>query len=249
MNQLIITDPRINNGVKMSVFVPGPKAIIEDQISEIFIGEHYKSGRIKKDMIVIDCVANVGMASFYLKDWAKVIYALEPNPKNFECLVENTKQYPNIKPFCFGLSAKTNIEEMRNSEGYPIAESLFASGDVIERVKMIAIDEFMDEQKIDHVDLLKMDTEGSEYIIFPSNGFSKVAPRIDYIVGESHYVPPNLTPDYITPILEDMGFDTKFLPIDNYYLTMSFDDVIKREYKIKKQTMFFAKRKDLPWPS
>lgn len=249
MNQLTITDPRINNGNKLSIFVPGPRGIIEDQISEIFIGEHYKSGRIKKDMVVIDCGANIGMASVYFKDWAKVIYALEPNPKNYECLVENTKQYPNIKPFCFGLSAKTNREEMRNSEGYPVAESLFATGDLVEWVDLKAIDEFMEEQKIDHVDLLKIDTEGSEYIIFPSNGFSKMAPRIDHIVGESHYVPTNLTPDYIPLILDDMGFDTKFLPIDNYFLTMSFDDVIKRDYKIKKQTMFFAKRKDLPWPS
>lgn len=251
MNKISFTHEKVNDGKQTSFYVPITKKdekVLMDQITEIFIEQHYKKGRIKKDMTIIDCGANIGLASLYFKDYAKKIYALEPNPKNFECLVENTKDIPHIQPFNIGLSARTAIEHLRNNGDYPISESLFGTGEIKEEVKLQSINEFFEEQKIEHVDLLKMDTEGAEYIIFPSFGFSKIAHRIDYIIGEAHYV-HQLIPDYIPLILKDCGFETQFLPIKNMFVTMAFDDVIKRKYSVEKQTIFLAKRKDLPWPN
>ena len=251
MNKTDFRHPKINHGKPLALYIPvsaAHEATFRDQIAEIFIEQHYAAGKIKKNMTIIDCGANIGSASLYFKDWAKVIYALEPNPRNYECLVENTKKFSNIKPFCVGLAARTTTEFMRNEANYPIAESLFGTGDIKEEVKLLAIDEFMKSQGIDHVDLLKMDTEGAEYVIFPSYSFGKVADKIDYIVGEAHYFYA-LVPEYIPLILADCGFDTKFMPINNMYLKMSFDDdVVKKNYELKKQTIFFAKRKELPWP-
>jgi len=247
MNKISFHHPKIENDKRISYFTPAGSAyqkLITDMISEIFIGEQYKRGKVKKDMVIMDVGANIGLASLYFKDWAKVIYALEPNPKNYECLVENTKAYPHIKPFNVGLVARSSVEYLRTNGEYPIAESLFGEGSITETVNMVSIDQFMREQNIEHVDLLKFDTEGAEYTVFPSEGFSKVASKIDYIIGEAHYF-AKLIPDYIPVILKDAGFETEWLPIRNMFLVMTFDDVHKKRYQVDKYTIFFAKRKGI----
>ena len=242
MNRLTIQDPKILNNKKISFFIPASVEMMKDQVWEIFGQEQYKKGLIKKNMTIIDCGANVGLASIYFKDWAKVIYALEPNPKNYECLVANTRQFKNIKTFNIGLAARAGKEILRNNGDYPVGESLFGEGEVKDEVNLYSIKEFMDDQGIDHVDLLKMDTEGAEYIIFPSDGFEQVAGKIDAIVGEAHYL-HKLIPEYIPLILDEFGFKTEFLPIDNIFVTMTFMDRIEKEYKVQKQTLFFSERK------
>jgi len=241
MNSLTLSHPKLNNGKKTKIFIPASAGTIKEQIHEIFVEEHYKKGQVKKNMTIIDCGANIGSTCLYFKDYAKVIYALEPSPQNYECLVANTKDYTNIKTFNIGLAAKTAQETLHSGGDYEVAESLFAEGPIHQEVSLYSIKDFMDEQKIDHVDLLKMDTEGAEYVIFPSDGFEKVAHKIDYIIGEAHHI-GGLIPDYIPPILKDCGFETEFLPIDNLFITMSFTDKIKKEYKLQKQTIFFSWR-------
>src|SRR3990172_2209821 len=154
MNKISFHHPKIENDKRISYFTPAGSAyqkLITDMITEIFIGEQYKRGKVKKDMVIMDVGANIGLASLYFKDWAKVIYALEPNPRNYECLVENTKAYPHIKPFNVGLVARSSTEELRSGEPYPIAESLFGEGPVKTSVNLVSIEQFMNEQKIEHV--------------------------------------------------------------------------------------------------
>ncbi len=250
MNQIIFKHKDVNNGKETKYYTAASKEDTQTQIHEVLVEQHYKMGKIKKDMTIIDCGANIGLASIFFKDYAKVIYALEPSSKNYECLVKNIEPYKNIKPFVVGLAARTGYDWLRTNGDSPIAESLFGGGAPIEQVKLLSIEDFMNEQKIDHVDLLKMDTEGSEYLDFLSMAFGRVASKIDYIVGESHYF-STLVPDFLPFILADQGFDVKFLPINNLWLSFSWEEEKKdgKKYRIDKQTLFFAKRKDLPWPN
>ncbi len=253
MNTVTLIHPRLNDGLETTILTPNTEDYIKRQLGEIFDGEHYKKGKIKEDMVIIDCGANVGMASLYFKDTAKIIYAIEPNPQNYEALLKNTEKFGNIKCFNIGLSAKTTAGLLKEDKGSKIAETLFGQGKEVDPVSLLSIDEFLKQNSIEHVDLLKLDVEGSEYLILPSLGFRKSSKKIDYIVGESHYlneVGQMLIPDYLPLILDDMGFDVEFLPIDNLFLTLEFDDHENiREYELKKQTMFFAKRKELEWPN
>lgn len=247
MNQISFQHPKVNNGEKTSFFTCASKEDTETQIAEVLIEQHYKKGRLKRDMVIIDCGANIGLASIYFKDYAKAIYALEPSSKNYECLLKNVEPYSHIKPFQIGLAARTGYEWLKTNNDSPIAESLFGNGAPIEQVRLLSIEDFINGQKIDHVDLLKMDAEGAEYIIFPSIAFGKIAPKIDYIVGETHYF-GTLVPDFIPLILKDQGYDVEYLPINNLWLSFGWEEEVKRSYRIDKQTIFFAKRKDLPWP-
>ena len=248
MNQFTFHRPGVNNDENLEIYTPSTQEQFKDQFSEILEQEHYQKGRIKRDMTIIDCGANVGLASIYFKDWAKVIYALEPNSQNFSALVMNTKQFKNIKPFHTGLAARASIESLRSNDGNLIGESLFGNGEITEQVKMYSLEDFMNENKINHVDLLKMDAEGAEYIVFPSMSFERVAHKIDYIIGEAHYF-NTLRPEYVPLILADVGYDMQFLPIVNMYTVFDWLEERERHYRIEERTLFFAKRKELPWPS
>ena len=248
MNLIKFHHPKINNDQEMEIWTSASKEATTTQIGEVLAEQHYKKGKIKKDMIIIDCGANIGLASIYFKDWARVIYAIEPSSRNYECLVKNTIPYGNIKPFQVGLAARTSYEWLRTNGGSPIGESLFGDGAPVEQVKLLSIEDFMNEQKIDHVDLLKIDTEGAEYIIFPSIAFGKMAPKIDYIVGETHYF-GSLVPEFIPLMLNDQGYDLRWLPANNMKLTLDWTEGKEKHYEIEKNTLFFAKRKDLPWPN
>ena len=249
MNKIIINHPNLNNGEETILFTAMSEKQNKTQIAEIFSEEHYKKGRIKKNMTIIDCGANIGLASLYFKDWAKEIYAIEPSSQHYQALVKNVAPYKHIKTFNFGLGAQNTQEVLSSNDAGDIPESLFGRGTIHEQITLITLEQFMQDNKITHVDLLKIDTEGAEYVIFPSLGFKKVAHNIDYIIGEGHQF-EKLIPEFIPLILADAGFDTKFLPFDNIYFTMSFDDSeAKSEYTVNKQTIFFAKRKELEWPN
>ena len=249
MNKITFRHSGYNNDESVEFFTAANQEQTEIQIMEVLIQKHYQMGKVKKDMTIIDCGANIGLASIFFEDYAEIIYALEPSSKNYECLIKNIETHEKIKPFQLGLASRTNFEWLRTNDNSPIAESLFGNGPEIELVKLLSIEDFMNEQKIDHVDLLKMDAEGAEYIIFPSKAFMNVADKIDYIVGECHYF-GTLIPEYIPLILEERGFDMKFLPINNMFLVLHWkEEGNERQYRVEKETIFFAKRKELPWPS
>ncbi len=248
MNQAIFRDEKVDGGKEFKVFTPNGEDYIKTQFSEIFIDGHYKLGLVKKDMVVIDAGANVGLASLYLEGHSKVIYAIEPNPQNYAALIQNVEGHGNIKCFNVGLASRDIEGYLRSNEDSNVSETLLGDGLETDRVKLTRIDTFFRENSIEHVDLLKMDTEGAEYIVFPSQSFKNVSSKIDYIIGESHYF-DKIMPDYLPLIMEDVGFDFKFLPIENTFLRFHFsEDGYEKTYTVNKQSLFFAKRKDLSWP-
>ncbi len=64
----------------------------------------------------------------------------------------------------------------------------------------------MEEEKIDHVNLLKMDIEGIEFELFGSESFAKIAPKIDTIVGEIHSY-SGRNPMQLVDALKTNGFE------------------------------------------
>ena len=42
--------------------------------------------RGKKDLTIVDIGANIGLTSYYFKDYAKIVYAVEPAKKHFDCI-------------------------------------------------------------------------------------------------------------------------------------------------------------------
>jgi FkbM family methyltransferase len=135
--------------------------------------------------VIVDAGANVGLTPiFYAKTFPKArIFAIEAERSNFELMLKNVRPYPNITPIHAALWG---------NEGYvSLADPLpGASGNwgfvVIStpgNVRAITIPSLMRDFGIDHIDVLKVDIEGSEKEVFEACDWQD---RLDSIVIELH---------------------------------------------------------------
>lgn len=246
MNLVKVAHKNLLGGQEIEIYTPHTQEQFQQQFFEVFEREDYKKGIKGSDMVIISVGGNIGLAALYFQPYAKHIYSIEPSKSYFEALVENTKNYANITPIHAALSSDNSGLYLFEHDGGGIPESLFGNGEMKEEVEALTIKDIFDKYELDHVDLLKMDAEGVEYIIFASKAFAEVANQIDRIVGEAHPI-RDFQPLMIPQMLSDYNYDFEWLPIDNVFkrLTLEGDSFVKPEYTLNMQTMFFAERKQI----
>lgn len=144
----------------------------------------------KKDMVVIDVGANIGIVTKFMREFSKKVYAIEPSSMHFEALKKNKEfnKWDNVEVFNMALSDKdgeTTINFLPNNLTCNSITNDYGQGG--EKVKTMAFDTFMEQNGIDSVDFVKFDVEGAEDMILRSGGFIKIAPKIKAIEIEFHY--------------------------------------------------------------
>lgn len=163
------------------------------QFEEIYKARIYKPYlETKANPVVLDIGANLGLFSLYASKYAKHVYALEPTREHFENFSKMLKfnEITNVTPIEKALWIKNNIKlpfyrnpnQTMNSLHQAVAHQSFPPV----MVDTVSLDALVEEYKIDHIDLLKIDIEGSEIEIFSSESFRKVAPIIDTVITERH---------------------------------------------------------------
>jgi len=143
----------------------------------------------KKDMVVLDVGANIGLVTQYMRDFAKKVYAIEPSTEHFEALKKNKEEngWDNVDIFNFAIAGKDGEVTMHKLANNRTCNSYTNDyGGESETVKAVAFDTFFKENKIDSVDFVKFDVEGAEDDILFSPGFLSVAPKIKAIEIEFH---------------------------------------------------------------
>jgi FkbM family methyltransferase len=93
------------------------------------------------------------------------VLAFEPMKESFDILKSKFAEYGNISLFNFGLSDKT--EEVYFSESEE-SSSLYTKDKKSQKVLLKSYSEFIDEEKIELIDLIYMNIEGGEYDLLPS---------------------------------------------------------------------------------
>ena len=213
---------------------------------EIFEKEDYRDGleylKGVENPVCLDIGGHLGFASLYFNNAKNAtIYTLEPNPDVFKAMKLNLAPYPNIHPVNVGIRAWNGSGEMRSDSSRSLPDSFYGIGDLSVKADFLTLRDFMKSCKIDHVDLMKLDVEGTEYETFLTKGFSSVEDRIDFIVGESHYT-PKFGPNVIPGMLEN--YDVKFLDTKNCYYKIDVEIDGKLVTKnISLSTLFTARRK------
>lgn len=105
----------------------------------------------------------------YKGDWAQIatdrygestIYIFEPVSEFYNIISERYKGNTNIKVYNFGLSDQNRTEKISLRGD---SSSVFVEGGDFEEIKLRDIREFLFEEKIFHVDLIKINIEGEEY--------------------------------------------------------------------------------------
>jgi FkbM family methyltransferase len=186
-------------------------------LKESYIDQAYEPYfRGKKDLTIVDVGANIGLTSFYFYDYAKVVYALEPSEQHMKVLkhmIAFNKMDDRIIPIKKALSHKNGTANFYHNENVTMfsLNSAVNSKDDKEEVETITFDSFFKENNITHVDFLKLDVEGSEHEIIGSEGFDKVADKIDVIMGE-HHVWSGRNPEQFRAAFIDRGFDFMWIP-------------------------------------
>lgn len=154
-----------------------------DVFKQIFINENYNITFDDEICVIIDAGANIGLSTLFFSEkypHAR-IYAIEPDEENFSILVRNVGNLNNV--FCFNIALSDKIGSFKMSQyqrswGFQLQE-------VPGNTNSVTLKDFMNQNQIQKIDILKMDIEGSEKSIF-NNLPSDLSNSIRNIVIETH---------------------------------------------------------------
>jgi len=198
-----------------------------------FISRLVISNKLKKG-VIFDIGANKGDYSKFIRNNNVdiPIYAFEPHPTTFKVLMESTLHLNDFHIINKGLGVtkkNSKIYDYKNNEGSQHA-SLYK--DVIEKIhnseaketniEIITIDEFVEENKIVEISLLKIDTEGNELdvLLGAKKSLGKgLVNIIQFEFNSMNVISRTYLKDFIN-LLPDYKFyrllPFELLPINNY---------------------------------
>lgn len=197
---------RLNQGTDISL------------LGEIFIRGVYGSDFTGKT--VVDVGAYTGDSAVYFsKRGARLVVALEPDPKNYELALENVKMNgltDRVKLVNLALSVETGESKIAVNLETPNITQLENSGlnsaNTIE-ISTVTVDELMNRFGLSNIDVLKMNCEGCEYGIIRNMPVTTLQ-SIGEILLEFHEGPKDLP-----EILSRNGFDIQIRGGTFGYLT------------------------------
>tara|TARA_Y100001935_G_scaffold71429_2_gene59599 strand:+ start:2838 stop:5621 length:2784 start_codon:yes stop_codon:yes gene_type:complete len=192
----------------------------------------------KKQKIGVDVGACIGETIDYFKDY-DLIYAIEPSPEEFNILKEKYENDKRIIPIQCAISDKDGEEILNcyengrfssflefNKDGnfYDFCEQNVERFDTLKErinVQTIRLDTFINKYKIDHIDYLKIDTQGTDLKVVQSLG-DKLC-NVDTIQMEvqlQELYKNSFTKDEIVKYMNDNNFkliDTSYGEISKEY--------------------------------
>ena len=173
----------------------------------------------KEGSVAIDIGANLGLVTEFLVRHFEKVISVEPSSEHFGNLISmlNFNKITNAIPvqkaifmengeFMFG--GPKNNKTMKS-----LHMATWQDGKPEEKVQTITLEKLFEDYKIEHVNLMKIDVEGSEVEILSHPSFKKVANKIDTILVESHSW-NNRHPNQLKEALKNAGFTVENIPND-----------------------------------
>lgn len=130
---------------------------------------------LKRGMAVVNVGANIGYYTLITANYVGPngkVYAFEPEPKNYELLVRNIEEngYKNVLPIQAAVSNKKGAQKLfldKSNLGNPsLAKQNIGEKSGFVEVETNSLDNFLKKYNNDlKVDLIQMDTQGSEGLI------------------------------------------------------------------------------------
>jgi len=147
-----------------------------------------------RPQVILDIGGNIGGSAIYFAvHFPRArIYAFEPIEENFTLLKRNISPYPHIQAFPVALGNSNRVQEIFSSDnpknygGF----SFFPEGSNPVQKRKVQIKharDYLCEIGVKKTDLIKIDTEGSEYDILTSMG-PEMLRKTTWMVGELHGV-------------------------------------------------------------
>lgn len=169
-------------------------------ISEIVDNDEYKLDNFINinDKTIIDIGANTGVATIILakQNPKSIVYSFEPDSEVFKLLEKNIEDnnLDNVK--AFNMAIHTEERYLYISPLWSGGNTLVSDDELFKqyfktdvrkvKINTISIDDFITQNNIDEIYLLKIDCEGSEFDFFLNSKLIFKTVSINNIVGEFH---------------------------------------------------------------
>ncbi len=155
-------------------------------LREIFIDKEYEWVGDNEPKIIVDLGAHFGdTALYYHVRYPKAtIIAVEPSPENYERLIKNTKDIPQIIPVQAAIGkvdGVINLSQGTSALGYSTLNQENVSNSI--EVTQLMLNTLLKKYSIGKADLIKFDIEGAEFDVFYD---ATVAQLSTAFVGEVH---------------------------------------------------------------
>jgi FkbM family methyltransferase len=176
----------------------------------------------KKDLVILDIGANVGLFTLYAKDSASRVVSVEPTPSHQHLFEKIAGKYENVELVKAALSNKDEDINFYICNYNSTCNSLVErEGDVV-KVEGLTFNSLLKKNNLEHVDFCKIDIEGSEMIAITEENLKPVYDKIDRMFIEVHATEsgPNLRWEdnlvdnrgKIEEVLKKVGYKYEILP-------------------------------------
>lgn len=150
--------------------------------------------------VIFDIGANIGAFSIYynsqVNNQTHKIYAIEPSKNNFKYLKKNIilNKAKNIICSRVAIASRNYIAKLdisKNVDSYALVRNkMDFRHSKIENVKARTIETFCRDNRIDNIDIMKIDIEGSEFEVFKKS-IAFIMKHVRLIFVEVHQLNPH----------------------------------------------------------
>jgi FkbM family methyltransferase len=176
---------------------------------------HILKRKIEKEdpICCFDIGANIGQTAKKMSSYfpAATIYCFEPVTQTYKLLAENVKDDQGIKVFNFALGAdKSEIEiflfknSQWNSLSAPVSERAKKTGGLSQSVAVDTVDNFVKQNNIQKIDILKSDTEGYELEVLKGARDCLQNQMIEYLYLEAGFNEKDTQHTYFPRVIEEL---------------------------------------------
>ncbi len=145
--------------------------------------------KLDKESFVIDLGGYEGewSADIFCK-YGSNIYVFEPNKDFYNNIVERFRNNEKIKVLNFGLASNDRIEKLYLNDN---SSTLFSEGLNFSEIQLKNVVDFFNSEKIEIVDLIKINIEGGEFEFLENIIKSELVMKFDNIQVQFHDFVPN----------------------------------------------------------
>lgn len=176
---------------------------------------HILKRRIGKEDAIccFDIGANIGQTAKKMSTYfpSATIYCFEPVGGTYQSLSENVKEYPNIKTYHLALGddqSETEIFLFKNTQwnslSPAVSERAKKTGGQPEIVRVDTVDNFVKENHIQKIDILKSDTEGFELEVLKGARNCLKSRLIESLYVEVGFSEKDTQHTYFPPVMDQL---------------------------------------------
>jgi FkbM family methyltransferase len=171
-----------------------PFSLDDAIIPEIFEHKNYElHGGPKPSNVVVDAGAHIGFFTIRasrLVGSDGLVIAVEPHPENYEMLLQNIRlnSLNNVIPIKAALGNRQGFAELSIDRKWTSGHSIvFRKSANSIRVPLTTLDSLIKRLSLAHVDFIKIDVEGAEYMLLEGARWTlkSNSPRLAIEAGDS----------------------------------------------------------------